>query len=96
MRELGGKQRAWLDPVGKTDPTVRKERTLTRLYNAWPACLANLHAALDRSVWVADGWEKAPAETDDEAILARLLALIGARAAGADLAALARRGAGAG
>ena len=31
--------------------------------------------ALDRAVWAAYGWPEPPEETDDETILARLLAL---------------------
>ena len=65
---------AWRDPVG-AGPAVLKARTLTNLYNQRPAWLTNLHAALDRAVWVAYGWEYDPAVTDDDAILARLLAL---------------------
>jgi hypothetical protein len=38
-------------------------------------------AALDRAVWAAYGWDDDPATTTDEAILARLLALNGERAA---------------
>jgi hypothetical protein len=37
-------------------------------------------AALDRAVWAVYGWEDDPGQTGDEAILARLLALNGARA----------------
>ena len=44
------------------------------------AWLAHLHAALDRAVWAAYGWEGAPGETNDKAILARLLARNGTRA----------------
>jgi hypothetical protein len=95
-KELDEKRRAWLVPPGVNDPTVLKARTLTKLYNERPTWLAHLHAALDRAVWAAYGWDGEPAETEDEAILARLLALNGEQAAGADLAALARRGAGAG
>ena len=42
----------------------------------------NAHAALDRAVWAAYGWEDDPAETSDEQILERLLVLNGERAAG--------------
>lgn len=45
---------------------------MTNLYNARPTWLANAHAALDRAVFVAYGWE---AEVADEEILRRLLAL---------------------
>jgi hypothetical protein len=37
--------------------------------------IANAHTTLDRAVWSADGWPEPPKETDDETILARLLAL---------------------
>ena len=52
-------------------------RTLTALYNARPAWLASAHAALDRAVLAAYGWEPA---ISDEALLAGLLALNLARA----------------
>lgn len=45
-----------------------KDRTLTKLYNAHPAWLADCHAHLD----AAYGW---PADLTDDAILERLLAL---------------------
>ena len=35
----------------------------------------NGHAALDRAVWAAYGWDDDPAATTDERILERLLAL---------------------
>lgn len=40
-------------------------------------CLSQLswNAALDRAVWAAYGWTDDPAETTDEQILERLLAL---------------------
>lgn len=79
--ELDERRRAWLDPAG-ADPAELKKRTLTNLYNARPAWLANLHVALDRAVWAAYGWEGEPAETEDEAILERLLVLNGERATG--------------
>ena len=80
-RALDEARRRWLDPEGAT-PEQLKKRTLTALYNERPAWLVHLHAALDRAVWAAYGWEDDPAATDDEAILARLLALNGERAAG--------------
>ncbi len=41
----------------------------------------NLHAALDRAVWAAYGWDDPdPATTEEDAILGRLLALNGERA----------------
>ena len=72
---LDERRRAWLDPEG-ADAAELKKRTLTALYNARPAWLATLHAALDRAVWAAYGWEDAdPAAVEEDAILARLLAL---------------------
>jgi hypothetical protein len=47
-------------------------RTLTKLYNARPAWLADCHARLDAAVAAAYGW---PADLTDDAILERLLAL---------------------
>jgi hypothetical protein len=73
-RELDERRRAWLDPPN-ADPAELKKRTLTNLYNERPTWLANLHAALDRAVWAAYGWDDDPAATDDETILVRLLAL---------------------
>jgi len=49
-----------------------KERTLTKLYNARPAWLADCHARLDAAVAAAYGW---PVDLTDDAILERLLAL---------------------
>jgi len=74
-KTLDERRRAWLDPAG-ADPAELKKRTLTNLYNARPTWLANLHAALDRAVWAAYGWDDAdPAAVAEDAILARLLAL---------------------
>ncbi len=42
--------------------------------------LANLHAARDRAVWLAYGWDDARVAPADEAILEPLLALNGDRA----------------
>jgi hypothetical protein len=68
-------------PAGVSKAELKK-RTLTNLYNQRPAWLAQLHAALDRAVWAAYGWDDpVPAQTTDEAILERLLALNRARAA---------------
>jgi hypothetical protein len=52
-----------------------KKRTLTNLYNARPAWLVSAHAALDSAVAAAYGWTDITAETADEEILRRLLAL---------------------
>jgi hypothetical protein len=49
-----------------------KDRTLTKLYNARPAWLADCHARLDAAVAAAYGWT---ADLTDDAILERLLAL---------------------
>jgi hypothetical protein len=49
-----------------------KDRTLTKLYNARPAWLANCHEKLDAAVAAAYGW---PADLPDSEILERLLAL---------------------
>ena len=49
-----------------------KDRTLTKLYNARPAWLADCHAKLDAAVAAAYGW---PADLSDEDILERLLKL---------------------
>jgi type II restriction/modification system DNA methylase subunit YeeA len=78
-RTLDERRRAWLDPPGATAAEL-KTRTLTNLYNARPAWLAQAHAALDRAVWAAYGWEGEPGETPDETTLERLLALNGDRA----------------
>jgi type II restriction/modification system DNA methylase subunit YeeA len=72
---------AWLNPVGATAAEL-KTRTLTNLYNARPAWLANAHADLDRAVWAAYGWDGEPGAATDEEILGRLLALNGERAGG--------------
>jgi len=55
-----------------------KDRTLTKLYNARPAWLANCHNKLDAAVAAAYGW---PADLSDDTILERLLALNQAQAA---------------
>jgi type II restriction/modification system DNA methylase subunit YeeA len=49
-----------------------KKRTLTNLYNARPAWLANAHATLDAAVLAAYGW---PADISDADLLAKLLDL---------------------
>jgi hypothetical protein len=49
-----------------------KERTLTNLYNARPAWLANAHRRLDEAVFAAYGW---PADLGEDELLGRLLAL---------------------
>ncbi|MDP2827323.1 MAG: hypothetical protein Q8O37_01820 [Sulfuricellaceae bacterium] len=52
-----------------------KKRTLTNLYNARPAWLANAHRELDQAVAAAYGWADYTPEMSDEEILRRLLAL---------------------
>lgn len=64
----------WLNPPDASEAELKK-RTLTNLYNTRPTWLANAHAALDRAVWTAYGWPDDPAETTDEQILERILAL---------------------
>jgi len=74
-RELDEARNAWLNPPDAT-PEVLKKRTLTNLYNERPTWLANLHAALDRVVWAAYGWnDPDPAAVDEDMILSHLLAL---------------------
>ncbi len=51
------------------------QRTLTKLYNQRPAWLAQAHAALDTAVAAAYGWADYGADTSDDDILRRLLAL---------------------
>jgi hypothetical protein len=73
-RRLDALRRGWLDPEGAGAAELKK-RTLTNLYNQRPTWLAHAHAALDRAVWAAYGWPEDPADTSDETILERLLAL---------------------
>jgi type II restriction/modification system DNA methylase subunit YeeA len=66
---------AWLNPDGASEADLKK-RTLTNLYNQRPTWLAQAHAALDRAVWAAYGWDDSdPAAVEEDVILARLLAL---------------------
>ena len=66
---------AGLSPSGPQPRPVQK-LTLTNLYNARPTWLAHAHAALDRAVWAAYGWDdEDPATVPEERILERLLAL---------------------
>ena len=51
------------------------KRTLTNLYNARPAWLAQAHATLDASVAAAYGWADYTAAMPDDEVLRRLLAL---------------------
>jgi type II restriction/modification system DNA methylase subunit YeeA len=81
--DLNDLREKWLNPPDISESELRK-RTLTNLYNARPAWLEQAHAALDRTVWIAYGWEEDPAVTTDEEILSRLLALNRERAANQD------------
>ena len=65
-RELDTKRRNWLGD--RSDA----KRTLTNLYNARPAWLADAHRQLDNAVAAAYGW---PVDLTEAEILARLLAL---------------------
>jgi len=68
-------RRNWLDPEGASEAELKK-RTLTNLYNVRPTWLQHAHAALDRAVWAAYGWDDPdPAAVDEDTILSRLLAL---------------------
>jgi hypothetical protein len=55
---------------------------VTNLYNARPTWLEHAHAALDRAVWAAYGWDDPdPAAVDEDTIISRMLALNLERAA---------------
>ena len=77
-RDLDRLRTGWLNPPGLSDADLAK-RTLTNLYNARPTWLAQAHERLDAAVLAAYGW---PADIDHEELLAGLLALNLARAAG--------------
>ena len=64
-------------PAGEDAERELRRRTLTNLYNARPAWLANLHAALDTAVFAAYGWPESvsPSELGEEELLERLLAV---------------------
>jgi len=68
-RELVEKRDAWLAGV---DPSDKKPRSLTRLYNERPTWLDLVHRRLDAAVAAAYGWS---ADMTDDQILERLLAL---------------------
>ena len=76
-RELVAARDAWLSPPNATEAELKK-RTLTSLYNALPAWLADAHRKLDEAVFAAYGWP--PTLTDAE-LLERLLRLNHERAA---------------
>ena len=65
-------------PVDEEAAKQLRKRTLTILYNARPAWLANLHAILDAAVFAAYGW---PPEIGDDEMLELLLKLNLERAA---------------
>jgi hypothetical protein len=69
---------AWLNPSGTPQAELQK-RTLTSLYNARPAWLADAHRKLDEAVFAAYGW---PATLTEAELLENLLALNRQRAAG--------------
>lgn len=74
MQERAETRRRWRNPQDASEPRLKK-RTLAKLHYTRRTWLANLDAALDRAVWTAYGWPDDPAETTDEQILERLLAL---------------------
>ncbi len=76
-RKLVEKRDAWLNPPNASEEEL-KHRTLTNLYNARPAWLADAHRKLDEAVFAAYGW---PSTLTDAEILKRLLALNHQRAA---------------
>ncbi len=76
-RELVEKRDAWLNPPDASAEELKK-RTLTNLYNARPAWLADAHRKLDEAVFAAYGW---PSTLTDAELLERLLALNHQRAA---------------
>ncbi len=65
-------------PVDENAAVILKERTLTKLYNKWPAWLDHAHRDLDAAVASAYGW---PLDLSDDLILERLFALNQRRAA---------------
>lgn len=72
-RTLDDLRTHWLNPPD-ADETVLKQRTLTKLYNERPTWLVQAHAALDRPVWAAYGWDDPdPAAVSEDEVLARLL-----------------------
>ena len=61
--------------LSEQDAKALQKRTLTQLYNARSAWLAQAHAQLDAAVAAAYGWSDWRADMPDEEILRRLLAL---------------------
>lgn len=81
--ELNRLRENWLHPPDlfggqAVDETQQRRRTLTNLYNQYPAWLAHAHARLDAAVAAAYGWRD---DLSDGDILDRLLDLNLARAA---------------
>jgi len=76
-RELVEKRDAWLNPPNANADEL-KRRTLTNLYNARPAWLAEAHRKLDAAVFASYAW---PATLTDAELLERLLAMNHQRAA---------------
>ena len=75
--ELNRLRENWLHPTDlfgnpALEPDQQRRRTLTNLYNQYPAWLANAHARLDAAVSDAYGW---PDDLAEGAILERLLDL---------------------
>ncbi len=70
-RELVAKRDDWLNPPDASAEEL-KTRTLTNLYNARPAWLADAHRKLDEAVFAAYDW---PATLTDAELLEHLLAL---------------------
>ena len=75
--ELNRLRENWRNPTdlfgnAALDADQLRRRTLTNLYNQYPAWLANAHQRLDAAVADAYGW---PADLADGEILERLLAL---------------------
>ena len=62
-------------PVDAAAARQLAKRTLTNLYNARPAWLANLHRDLDAAVFAAYGWGESAEELGEEWVLERLLGL---------------------
>ena len=80
--ELNRLRENWLNPTdlfgnAALDADQLRRRTLTNLYNQYPAWLANAHERLDAAVADAYGW---PADLPAGEVLERLLALNLARA----------------
>jgi type II restriction/modification system DNA methylase subunit YeeA len=70
-RELVAKRDDWLNPPDASAEEL-KARTLTNLYNARPAWLADAHRKLDDAVFAAYDW---PVTLTDAELLEHLLAL---------------------